>query len=67
MKTREWYRRHSVEAPDKEGVAGSLEVHFVHGCCASLAEAANLPLLLLNMSKNSVIISLFIKFRKLVF
>ena len=52
MKTREWYRRHSAGAPGKEGVVGSLEVHFVHGCCASLAGAANLPPLLLNMGKK---------------
>ena len=66
METREWYRRHSVEAPGKEGVAGLLEVHFVRGCCASLAEAANLPLLLLNMGKNNVNISLF-KFCKFIY
>ena len=52
MKTREWYKRHSVAVPGKGVAAGLLEVHFVRGCCASLAEDANLPLLLLNMGKK---------------
>ena len=54
LKTREWYKQRSVEAPGEKELADLLEVRFVHGCYASLAEAVYLPLLLLNMRKNSV-------------